>query len=490
MFVLLLPVLVPHTAHGAASIYLLESDGDRMEGPAALARPGDLILRNDKLRVVINALDHAVGSGLSGGHIIDAAPLGGLDYWGQSIFTMSGDFPRQVRYTEMEIPEGTRDRVSVIFRGSDSRNDNIGIETVYALREGESFVTVTTEYINDHRSDLDSCITADYIEGGRVEPFLPRLGFLAPGEPAEGESPPGASALFFWSEGGVYAWTSGQAAAVTPYTGGAVALPITPFQVRAKSSITLQRRFYVWKGDIAGLVGEIDRRNSVPIQGRVISDENKEGLPGAWVEISDDAGILLIAESGPDGRFHAPLPPGIYQARPTLPNGLIGRGKSFNAALEQSRELRLRLGSNGVIRYEVDDEEGGPLPAKITIRRPDGSSLERLPGRRKSPGSHYTRTGRGSIDLPPGKYLVTASRGPEYSVDRREVEVNEGKSVDLLLQLKHEAPRGDLIAIDLCQRTTASLDCATTLDELIAASDAAGLDALIVCDRGIAYSEE
>ncbi len=482
-------ILSPQFALGAASVYLMESDADGIGGPAALARTGDLLLRNDKIRVVLNAVDHPVGSGLSGGHIIDAAPEGGEDHWGQALFTMSGDFPRQVRYTEMEILEGSRDQVSVVFRGSDSRNDNITIETVYALREGDSFVTVTTEYINNHRRDLDSCITADFVEGGRLLPFLPRFGFLAQGEPSAEEAPPGSSALFFWSEGGVYAWTSGRAAGVTPYQAGTVALPITPFKVLAKESVTLERRFYVWGGDIAGLLGEVDRRNSVPVQGRVVSDRNGDGLPGAWVEIHGEEGILLVAESGPEGRFYAPLPPGIYQAVPTLPSGLSGRGKSFNAALEQSRELRLRLGADGEVQYRVEGENGEGLPAKITIRRPDGTPLKRPSGRRKTPGSYYTRTGGGSINLPEGEYRVTASHGPEYSIDTKEIEIDEGDSVELLFRLEHASPSGDLVAVDLHQRTAASLDCGTTLDELIAASDAAGLDAMVICDRGIAHRE-
>ncbi len=486
LFALLLAAYSP--AVWGASVSTIIGEADAIRGPASLGREGDYLLENGRIRVVVSDVSHSAGSALSGGRIIDAAPEGGFDCWGQTIFMVTSEFPRQARYDEIEIVPGLeRGSVAALaVRGADSRNDNIVIETVYSLRDGDPFVSVTTRYTNNLRRDLDSCIAADLVEGGRLSPFLPGYGFTGDPFPARADLPPELPAVLFRSEGAIYGWTCETAQLPVRVGGNAFRLPFAPFRVRAKSTVTVERRFYVWPGDIAGLMGVIDKRGSVPLTGRLTDDTDGVPAAGGRIEIIGGSGMAAEVVAGEDGRFAMALPPGIYRAVPVSAGGTRGRGKSFNAAFEQSRELWLRLPRDGDVRCVVTDGKGRPLAAKISVRDRSGRMIGVERGSRPIPGAHYTAGEECAFPLPPGEYTITASHGPEYSIERRRVEVKAGETSMAVFRLDREVERGRFVAVDLRQRTVAGLDSRATLEELAVASRAAGLDAAVIADRGTA----
>ena len=48
----------------------------------------------------------------------------------------------------------------------------------------------------------------------------------------------------------------------------------------------------------------------------------------------------------------------------------------------------------------------------------------------------YTRSGEGSVELPSGRYRVTATHGLEYTLDEQEVTVTAGQGATLRAQLE------------------------------------------------------
>jgi hypothetical protein len=83
MSTLLLSVLLacaPETAEHATA-YQLNDLGDGIGGPKALARKGDYIIENDKMRFAILGARNSFGPGLYGGSLIDADVVReGLEY--------------------------------------------------------------------------------------------------------------------------------------------------------------------------------------------------------------------------------------------------------------------------------------------------------------------------------------------------------------------------------------------------------------------------
>lgn len=85
---------------------------------------------------------------------------------------------------------------------------------------------------------------------------------------------------------------------------------------------------------------------------------------------------------------------------------------------------------SGVLRYQILDAEGEPVPARLTFIAPDGSRPELFPNDQARPGDLavrrnvvYTLSGSGAITVPVGTYEVWASRGMEYEVESRTIEI-------------------------------------------------------------------
>ena len=111
-----------------------------------------------------------------------------------------------------------------------------------------------------------------------------------------------------------------------------------------------------------------------------------------------------------------------------------------------------RLFSN-ILNVEIKDTDSGkPLPCRITIVDKNGvlvplhpASEQRLAHR---PGVIYVSNGQVSIGLLPGSYTVFASRGFEYSMAKKAVEISVTPPTNLQLELLREVPTPGLIAAD------------------------------------------
>jgi hypothetical protein len=106
-------------------------------------------------------------------------------------------------------------------------------------------------------------------------------------------------------------------------------------------------------------------------------------------------------------------------------------------------------GDTALLRFEVRARGGEPLPARLTFVPLDGAPaapfavFDAAPDELAVRGDVvYSRTGVGTITVPPGRYEIVASHGPEWSLARREVELasgDEGGSVhDLRFELVNE----------------------------------------------------
>lgn len=85
---------------------------------------------------------------------------------------------------------------------------------------------------------------------------------------------------------------------------------------------------------------------------------------------------------------------------------------------------------SGVLRYQILDADGNPAPARLTFIAPDGSRPQLFPNDQARPGDLavrrnvvYTLSGSGAITVPVGTYTVWASRGMEYEVESRTIEI-------------------------------------------------------------------
>jgi len=105
------------------------------------------------------------------------------------------------------------------------------------------------------------------------------------------------------------------------------------------------------------------------------------------------------------------------------------------------------------LTVEVKDASNGKhLPCRITIVDTNGAlaALNPIPGQHLAhrPGVIYVSQGQARIGLLPGQYTIYASRGFEYGMAKKKVEIIANKSAKLNLQIRREVPTPGLIGTD------------------------------------------
>jgi hypothetical protein len=191
---------------------------ERVDGPAAQGLPGDIFLRNDKIRVIIEQPNRSLGLLPSGGNIIDADiirqpndPLfdpdqnpangTGNDHWGEGSLLLR--LGRNIDVNQVQIiSDGSGGGAALVrFFGDDDINDfinlpgildgifplpeegdpdiDLGLEVAvdYLLEPGDDFVQVRYTLFNP--ADRDSGTLVGFLGdiGGISEPFVSGLGF-------------------------------------------------------------------------------------------------------------------------------------------------------------------------------------------------------------------------------------------------------------------------------------------------------------------------
>ncbi|RBP42681.1 hypothetical protein DES53_106390 [Roseimicrobium gellanilyticum] len=107
----------------------------------------------------------------------------------------------------------------------------------------------------------------------------------------------------------------------------------------------------------------------------------------------------------------------------------------------------------GVLRVAVTDAATGKeLPCRLTITRADGTlaALRAQPANETAArtGVVYTQHGKADLTLPPGEYVLYASRGFEWGVAEAKLSVKAGGNPPVNLQLAREVPTDGWVAAD------------------------------------------
>jgi hypothetical protein len=329
--------------------------------------------------------------------------------------------------------------------------------------------------------------------------------------------------------------------------------------------VFFERLFAVGDGDIASAAAAIysHRKEKLGfVEGRVVDEKSSSPVSGAQVHVypvprtmaecrpGGDASALYLAGAGgfereclkkrgylgqvnhmrtdrraedqPEGRFWGWLPEGDYYLLAKIDYRPASRVVQVKVSAERPSQAVLALQQPARVFYEIYDEQGALVPAKLTAGQcfpecsghfdaactgdgdcASGKCLETPEGRRclvdncpvdrfcdaegrrciaravcssdaecgleekclpygnekhcrcaaeferqaaLAEGSYapglgryqYTASGRGEMELEPGVYEIWASRGLEYSVDKKTVELSSGQSVQLTFNIARQ----------------------------------------------------
>ena len=186
-----------------------------------------------------------------------------------------------------------------------------------------------------------------------------------------------------------------------------------------------------------------------------------------------------------------PLPQGAY----------LVRGNIFPAVCEEfllvaeggENTCALQTPPLETVKVKIINSQGDFVPGKVTFLGLDPTKTPYFKpedpiesGRRWElfKNSCFPPQKGLELELPVGTYLVYASRGPDYSLDHKVVEILKGKTQELVFQIDRVVERKNLISIDPHMHTLAS-DGRADVPERVKSVVAEGVDVAVATDHNL-----
>ena len=229
------------------------------------------------------------------------------------------------------------------------------------------------------------------------------------------------------------------------------------------------------------------------VRGRV-EDEAQVAQPFARVHVltatpvENDADYVSRVVADADGRYALTLPTGTYR--------VLAANDSRQHSAEQTldvdssvEEQIIELPRSGAVEVEIVGEDGRPLPAKISVEPVDvvASNLpSRFGERTEAAGLVYTDfayTGAARIALAPGRYVAYVSRGGEYEVVERALEIVAGQTVSFQAALERTSSTPNWLTADVHVHAQLSPDSRDDYDFKVQAMAAENLELPISTDH-------
>lgn len=190
-------------------------------------------------------------------------------------------------------------------------------------------------------------------------------------------------------------------------------------------------------------------------------------------------------------KIRIPLPHGVYKLRthffPAVTESFCRVNK------EEEARVVLKAPPTGKLNLKIKNSKGNHVPGKVSISgiSPTPTPYFRPINPRKSgrnweefKNSCFPSQEGIQIELPAGVYLMTASRGPEYSLDKKILEVVHNKDYDLTFTIDKVINLKNLISLDPHLHTIYS-DGRVNIEERIKSIAAEGIDVAVSSDHNI-----
>ncbi len=421
-------------------------------GPKAEGALGDIVIEDDTRRFVIEGIRRVGGYREYGGNVVDMGLGGGRsedDGYGElwfgwnlllfspetvEIVSEGEDGTAHVRFTGRTAAYPWAD--SFIRPLLDPPVAPLHLTYDYRMKAGDPFLTLTITAWNDGPASVE--VQYPFVlmnQGDSVKVWTPK------GEGFTGMM--GQSGLRRFGAVG-YERSYGIFADV-PFTGlfayanmELSAWPIHTLAPDASQALTMW--FAPTEGGSGGLEGIAADHFDGPadgfVQGRV------EGFDATtWVTVFNDDGLLGVTPVDAEGRFRMRAPTGIWSAR------------AYNAGMRQSPVTNIRarasdppfttlaMPAKATISVVVTDGDGEWIPAQVALRAegglvgpPPSAQLVRA-GRAGETLLVYATDATNAIEVHPGTWNLTFSRGYAYDMATRRVTVEAGEATTVEVSL-------------------------------------------------------
>ncbi len=455
-------------------------------GKEADAIYGDYLLRNDRIAAVVADTVEGRHAHMNcrnvQGAVIDLAIRGPEGRAGNDQFTAfkpHGEFTRDPAATRAEILPASQGEVRLRVTRPATEADPVENVTEYALRDGEPFLRVTTRHRNT---------TARSVERRLSDKIRCDQTFL---QTPEGAFP---SVSFYdrWFRAGYGVArpggrieTNGRWGGMGGANGGTwLDFPelVTNATTRAfllgPGAEVVLTRYLIAGSDMAGVqraAGAALNQSACALE-VAVTDAERRPVEAAEILLRQGTVVASAAITDARGRAEFHLPPAAYTVAISQQGRLT---KDAPLTLSGSQELAVTLGARSQVEFSVTDGQGKGIPCKVQFIGIEGTPTPDLGPEQRAHGCknlHFSPKGDFSVPLPPGRYYLILSRGPEYDAAYRYLNLAEGQTARVTARLPRVVETRGWVSADFHNHSSESGDNTTEPESRITCLVAEGLE--------------
>lgn len=444
---------------------------------------GDYVLRNDKVVAVIGDAVAGRNANLAcravQGAVLDFTLLESNNDQ-LTAFLPHGDRNSYVAQAlKAEIVTASGPEVVLRFTRPPTEKDPVEAVTEYSLRDGDTSLKVTTRYRN----------TA-------AGPVRFRASDKMRADQTFAQSPAGAlDFVTFYDKwfGAAYAVVRTDGKLVTDgkfgglfgsASGTWIDYPefvqdnkdrTAPFAVGGEIVITRHLVTGRHLGEVQTAARKLLGQKQAPLRVIVV---DTAGKPVAGADVSLYQGLVEVSAGFTDAAGEVQL--STLGGRHTVEVSQTGRLKrvsSIDPSTESS--LKVEVGPRAQVAFDVDDGAGRGLAFKAQFLPVDETPALNLGPKQRANGCanlYYSAKGRVDVPLPPGKYYVILSHGPEHDAAYRSIAIKEGETVKVHAALSHVVSSPGWISADFHNHSTPSGDNTTEVEGRLVTLAAEGIE--------------
>jgi hypothetical protein len=234
----------------------------------------------------------------------------------------------------------------------------------------------------------------------------------------------------------------------------------------------------IWRtlGALAGVA-------TAPVRGRVTGTAERSVVFGRDAEGHPQ----VRARAGPGGRFALEAPPSVVQWYAAIDPGRASSVAPFVPGTPRDIELDVSPGGDLHVAI-VDADTHAALTARLLVHGIEGTVDPSFgPDYRASGAGPVIDALRGEVTtpLPSGRYRVAATRGTEWSIDAKVIEIAPGRVTELELAPRHVVPTPGVVGCDLHVHARPSFDTPVTPEDRVISLAAAGVDFAVPTEHNL-----
>ncbi len=520
----------PIPPQGVAEAVIAKAS-DLPSGFKAEGQPGDIVMRNHRATFVISTARPASGYAPYGGRLLDAVLnetghngdlLGEMFLGVQDTRGLMGS--RLLRAEKVEIvSEGGQgkpavvqvlavdDRFPIVDQALRIPNQSMGIRAVitYTLEPDSPSLQIECRLQNTSDRPQNFTLLQGWIQVDGMRTFVPPYGTsehafrVAGGAPAmgliqqiRGAMPyvasvgSGLAYGLFLQEGDITFFQKAQdidligllANGSTPPGGTQTARWVFTVSKAHTETIRQEHRRFQKNGvSLTRLEGQVrDNAGSAVPNARVYLFQQENGEERFTTVVQTDARGVFSAEV-PAGNWR-----GVVFGNHYTPN-------EFTVSAPATNSVNVSLNAPAQLRIRALDDRRRPMPTTVVFERLSNNPLpkpERVRyGEQGNFGRfervHFSLSGDETLQVEPGRYRVTLTRGFEYEIAQRELELNSGESLTFEATLAHTANLPGYMGADFHMHTIPSPDSYDFYDDKVIAYIASGMHIMVMTDHDV-----